>query len=607
MQAIERRAEPDSTIGIEGDEIRPFFQSNVGNSAWGLAIHSEARILATSSNSHEVRVFKFGLLQTDDLESSQDEDEDEQVDDAEDLNKSKVDPHRKTDVTHHVLNGQTNIPYISFCNTGDDPEARWLLTTDIGGVCRVMDLHSLEPVQAFRFGPSLATPHAGGLDRHNAGWNILFLDQRSFKPENDAATALGVDVEAKDALPKVHRNGDIWDLSNTVRSFDEYSEPFLPYSSRPGWASTSPPEGTQFMREQENDDSTMDDTASEQLTEEEDSGLLLEIEMQEDAYEDDEQDSGDESQDDDEDGGIEIEFMDTTSHNNDDSEQNEATHNETEYHTASSHPPSPSESNLDEPMQSSTYHASISSDEESLSDALVDDAEDPDDEGTEDTIAFGAFYNGQSVVGNEPRFVNENTPLSEYLPCPVLHASVRNVYLLQPSRRARASQDQNQEGKTTTTTPAFHPPMLGLANPLRQTIHQQYDYLRYFERLNMSASIPSLGLVVLASQKGRALILSLTKLPRSTTSSPPLQSFSTGDRSTYCMRVSAILPFADQEQKGERSRYPLHGIAVAPIQGSDTGRWRLMMMYQDHSILSYELSRKGRQRDSGVDVGSVVV
>ena len=151
VQAIERRDERDSSIGVVADEIRPIFQSNVGISAWGLAIHAQARILATSSNAHEVRVFKFGLLQTDDVAGDEEqEEEEEDASDAKD-DETKESKGRKMDVTDHVLNGESNIPHIAFCNTGDDPDGRWLLTTDISGLCRVMDLHELRPVQAFRF------------------------------------------------------------------------------------------------------------------------------------------------------------------------------------------------------------------------------------------------------------------------------------------------------------------------------------------------------------------------------------------------------------------------------------------------------------------------
>jgi hypothetical protein len=38
-----------------------FFAENVGKSAWGLAIHSQSRLIAVGSNSHEVQVFAFAL------------------------------------------------------------------------------------------------------------------------------------------------------------------------------------------------------------------------------------------------------------------------------------------------------------------------------------------------------------------------------------------------------------------------------------------------------------------------------------------------------------------------------------------------------------------
>jgi len=37
------------------------FHENVGNSAWGLAIHSKSRLIAVSSNLKQVSVFAFGV------------------------------------------------------------------------------------------------------------------------------------------------------------------------------------------------------------------------------------------------------------------------------------------------------------------------------------------------------------------------------------------------------------------------------------------------------------------------------------------------------------------------------------------------------------------
>lgn len=98
--------ESQSSISILVD-MKPFFQRNVGESAWGLAVHAEARIIAVSANTHAVTIFKFGLV---DHQSGEEATSFEG---------------RESDVTHRVLNGNTNIPYIAFCNTGDDPEGRW--------------------------------------------------------------------------------------------------------------------------------------------------------------------------------------------------------------------------------------------------------------------------------------------------------------------------------------------------------------------------------------------------------------------------------------------------------------------------------------------------
>lgn len=41
--------------------VKRFFAENVGNSAWGLAVHSQSRLIAVGSNSHELQVFAFAL------------------------------------------------------------------------------------------------------------------------------------------------------------------------------------------------------------------------------------------------------------------------------------------------------------------------------------------------------------------------------------------------------------------------------------------------------------------------------------------------------------------------------------------------------------------
>lgn len=109
--------------------------------------------------------------------------------------------------------------------------------------------------------------------------------------------------------------------------------------------------------------------------------------------------------------------------------------------------------------------------------------------------------------------------------------------------------------------------------------------------------IPDLSLVIAASQKGRAAIFRLTRV---------------GD--VFGMRLDTILPREDEVNERGRERRPsvLLGVAVSPVQERRRGRggglgvwgrkrWRLMMVYIDGSINSYELGRE----EGIVEVGGI--
>ena len=153
------------------------------------------------------------------------------------------------------------------------------------------------------------------------------------------------------------------------------------------------------------------------------------------------------------------------------------------------------------------------------------------------------------------------------------------------------------------------PTSILLRHPLRQNIPPSLHSLIHFDRLNMITQVPELGLVLVASQIGRVALLTLTRM-----------------RGTkhLAFRLDCILPSKGQEARGERPMVPLLGMAVGPIQGREckvesgsnggspdrrgdeawraiegSRRYRLMLYYFDHTVLSYELSRRSGKERSG--------
>jgi hypothetical protein len=115
-----------------------------------------------------------------------------------------------------------------------------------------------------------------------------------------------------------------------------------------------------------------------------------------------------------------------------------------------------------------------------------------------------------------------------------------------------------------------------------------------YDRLNMLATIPELSLVLVASQIGRVALITITRRVQRDSRLGHIVS----------MRVDLILPFKDEETIEKiRPSHGLLGMAIGPMQnerakmvarGARKGprRWRLMLHYFNHAILSYEISRE---------------
>ena len=133
-RAVERERDARRSDSSDTVSIKHFFHHNAGASAWGLAVHREARMLAISSNTHNVLVFAFALAQPRDQNAQHDS-----LDVPKEVSQDFPSPRKRNHTI--VLKGKSNIPSISFNNTGEDPTGRWLSSGSIDGKTMLWDLH----------------------------------------------------------------------------------------------------------------------------------------------------------------------------------------------------------------------------------------------------------------------------------------------------------------------------------------------------------------------------------------------------------------------------------------------------------------------------------
>ena len=150
------RIDPDPSprtlsLPVRSANVPTFLVKNVGASAWGLAIHKVARLLAVSANSQRVTIFVPALGRSEITDTLSREDDGEAlaaIDIAPTMSKTKpkykhVENKSKDRLIDFeiVLNGHgTNIPNIAFCNTNLDEEGQYLASIDIDDCLFVWDI-----------------------------------------------------------------------------------------------------------------------------------------------------------------------------------------------------------------------------------------------------------------------------------------------------------------------------------------------------------------------------------------------------------------------------------------------------------------------------------
>ncbi|KAI1083309.1 hypothetical protein F5B20DRAFT_458489 [Whalleya microplaca] len=203
---------------------KPFFHENVGKSAWGLAIHKQSRIIAVSSNTHEVSVFIFALTgelyrHTTEVDSVeffrnirkdekgqvviQDKNQGSLSDEAKQASKVASLEHavRRRDANWRIIletgRAGTNIPNIAFANDADG-EAEKVMAVDINGIVWIMDIWCFNRWPHIKLDRVHYNRH--GLARRGhfqqtyrpRGWGILVLPESSFLPTDNYRESLGI-------------------------------------------------------------------------------------------------------------------------------------------------------------------------------------------------------------------------------------------------------------------------------------------------------------------------------------------------------------------------------------------------------------------------------
>jgi hypothetical protein len=186
-RALERRT--NRLEPANEDDVHHFLHLNVGASAWGLAVHREARIIAISANTHRITIIAYALA------GPVNEPEASDSDVPESLSSMPNFPYSRQEENIIILEAHTNLPALSFDNNGDDRSGRWLFSSSIDGKTTLWDLRERKAARIFQLGWCASSkspsdvPEYGPygsqcdcIDRTNVihgAWGAMMLDTRS--------------------------------------------------------------------------------------------------------------------------------------------------------------------------------------------------------------------------------------------------------------------------------------------------------------------------------------------------------------------------------------------------------------------------------------------
>ncbi|KAL4905313.1 hypothetical protein BDW74DRAFT_153410 [Aspergillus multicolor] len=537
--ALKRAIDNGKTGPIDGADVDPFFIEHVGESAWGLAIHKFARLIAVSANTGHVTVFAFALVSPESDESgdsfSQLLEENDNANEHSQtwlhirteqqfrkLQQLMPKRHRTRNIRLTYRGHYTNIPSVGFLNTDFDPNGMWMVSTDI--VNRTIVWKIWESLGAFNdyhlnnVAP-WSFPQDSYLDESDRGWSVITLDPRSFH-------LVKTEEEACGGCPRrrVKNKHEILDLTNLTKYIPESSRL---YNHFPPAVKAEPNEtvlpdffGADCLingnnSQEKNETGIPQPAVADDLRQSDPAEAISDQAVVGSSNTDDMSDDG---------------ASDSAS----ELEPQQPTANRALLRALANHPNHVlSPEDILEIALRDTAGIDIHEVQALLSEAHGDDDDDDHSQSEMelDTSDVEGDAYEEDTASQEDDFyhhVSQPPPDGDF---PILHFSHTNITLI--------------------SDPFSPHPSVVHGAPLMQRFLPPIGPIRNFDRLNMIKYIPEHGIVVAASQKGRAAIIALTESP------------TTG----RTFRVDWIVPLASQEKYGERPLLPLLGVAVAPMQG----------------------------------------
>lgn len=550
--------------------VRAIFTHWVYESAWGLSIHSKARMIAVSANTpnhvpsddpcSKITIFAFALTEQHESEDGvpqTDHDENSRLDDSDHGQQQDWEEwicsgpnsglplrNRNYKITLGGLEGHNdNIPSISFVNNDDDPDGRWLLSTDIRGEMKMWEVWRGLCVETWVLAEKRM--RGGFQSRREGGWIVAALDSRAFRSAWTMEQFCG---HTKAPQYSLHA-GESYNLTNIVRlrtpgislahphtegfpsTFAPVEEEEIQEQTYDGWSDLDGSDDEQgisdFDRSTQNESAEQSPvpltvpisprtTGEMEATESRiDNSLDAEVDM---SNEEGSEESSEEDVDprmmllfDHEHSDVDVE--------DDEMQYDSSSEDEEEQSNSSSHRSTTSFSSL-------AHLHSEEPEQQLLGDPSTEFSFLPGDRQPEAGTIQGDKTTERQLFGG--------TAYKDIPQIPTLHCTASHLRLLM--------------------TPQASSAHVFCANILKQALPEYIEMTNHvhLDRINMVQQIPELGIVIVATQIGRCAICTTTR------------NENTG---TLGLRVDWVLPTSKQEARQLRPPMPLLGIAVSPIQG----------------------------------------